>query len=115
MKIMAGLDDSFNGEAFLKQGATVGYLSQGQLDPNLTVKENIELGVQPIRDLLKEFDAVSEAFGEEDADFDKLLERQARLRIGSMPATPGTWIASSISPWTPARSSWRWVWRPLRR
>ena len=81
MKIMAGLDDSFNGEAFLKQGATVGYLSQEpELDPNLTVKENIELGVQPIRDLLKEFDAVNEAFGDEDADFDKLLERQARLQ-----------------------------------
>ena len=81
MKIMAGLDDSFNGEAFLKQGATVGYLSQEpELDPNLTVKENIELGVQPIRDLLKDFDAVNEAFGDEDADFDKLMDRQAKLQ-----------------------------------
>ena len=81
MKIMAGLDDSFNGDAFLKQGATVGYLSQEpELDASLTVKENIELGVQPIRDLLKEFDAVNEAFGDEDADFDKLLERQAKLQ-----------------------------------
>ena len=81
MKIMAGLDDSFNGDAFLKQGATVGYLSQEpELDASLTVKENIELGVQPIRDLLKDFDAVNEAFGDEDADFDKLLERQAKLQ-----------------------------------
>jgi len=81
MKIMAGLDDSFLGEAFLKQGATVGYLSQEpELDASLTVKENIELGVQPIRDLLTEFDAVNEAFGDEDADFDKLMDRQAKLQ-----------------------------------
>jgi ATP-binding cassette ChvD family protein len=81
MKIMAGLDDAFLGEAFLKPGATVGYLSQEpELDANLTVKENIELGVQPIRDLLREFDAVNEAFGDEDADFDKLMDRQAKLQ-----------------------------------
>ena len=81
MKIMAGLDDAFLGEAFLKAGATVGYLSQEpELDINLTVKENIELGVQPIRDLLIEFDKVNEAFGDEDADFDKLMDRQAKLQ-----------------------------------
>lgn len=81
MKIMAGLDDAFLGEAFLKPGATVGYLSQEpELDINLTVKENIELGVQPIRDLLIEFDKVNEAFGDEDADFDKLMDRQAKLQ-----------------------------------
>jgi energy-dependent translational throttle protein EttA len=81
MKIMAGLDDAFLGEAFLKPGATVGYLSQEpELDQNLTVKENIELGVQPIRDLLIEFDKVNEAFGDEDADFDKLMDKQAQLQ-----------------------------------
>jgi ATP-binding cassette ChvD family protein len=81
MKIMAGLDDTYLGEAFLKAGATVGYLSQEpELDDSLTVKENIELGVQPIRDLLNEFDAVNEAFGDEDADFDKLMDKQAKLQ-----------------------------------
>jgi sulfate-transporting ATPase len=81
MKIMAGLDDAFLGEAFLKVGATVGYLSQEpELDETLTVKGNIELGVQPIRDLLIEFDKVNDAFGDEDADFDKLMDRQSKLQ-----------------------------------
>jgi len=81
MKIMAGMDDAFNGEAFRRPGSTVGYLPQEpHLDDSLNVRENIELGVKPIRDLLVEYDKVNEAFGDEDADFDKLMKRQERLQ-----------------------------------
>ncbi len=81
MKIMAGLDEAFNGEAFRRPGSTVGYLPQEpQLNDSLNVRENIELGVKPIRDLLLEYDRVNEAFGDEDADFDKLMKKQERLQ-----------------------------------
>jgi sulfate-transporting ATPase len=62
-------------------GYTVGYLSQEpQLDPNKTVKEIVQEGVQEVMDLLKEFDQINEAFGDADADFDKLLARQAEVQ-----------------------------------
>jgi ATP-binding cassette ChvD family protein len=81
MKIMAGLDDEFNGETILKQGATVGYLPQEpELDESLTVRGNIELGMAEIKTLIDEYEKVNEAFGDEDADFDKLCERQAVLQ-----------------------------------
>ncbi len=81
MKIMAGLDDDYNGETILKGGATVGYLSQEpELDPALTVRENIELGLKHWRDLLADYDRVSEGFGDPDADFDKLIADQSRLQ-----------------------------------
>jgi ATP-binding cassette ChvD family protein len=81
MRIMAGLDDDFGGQVILKPGATRGYLAQEpQLDETLTVRENIELGLAVWRTLLRDYEAVSEAFGDEDADFDKLIEKQARLQ-----------------------------------
>jgi ATP-binding cassette ChvD family protein len=81
MKIMAGLDEGTNGTTWLKPGARVGYLSQEpELDEKLNVRENIELGVGAIRALLKRFDEVSEAFGDPDADFDKLCTEQASLQ-----------------------------------
>ena len=81
MKIMAGLDDVYNGETILKQGASVGYLPQEtELDENLTVRGNIEQGMAEIKALLDEYEKVNEAFGDEDADFDKLCERQAVLQ-----------------------------------
>ena len=81
LKIMAGLDEGTNGTTWLKPGARVGYLPQEpQLDENLSVRENIELGVGEIRALLKRFDEVSEAFGDPDADFDKLCAEQATLQ-----------------------------------
>jgi ATPase subunit of ABC transporter with duplicated ATPase domains len=51
-----------------------------KLDPTKTVREVVEEGVQEIVDLLKEFDQINEAFGDEDADFDKLLERQGEVQ-----------------------------------
>ncbi|MAY79288.1 MAG: energy-dependent translational throttle protein EttA [Deltaproteobacteria bacterium] len=81
LRIMAGLDEATNGTTWLKSGARVGYLPQEpNLDPDLTVRENIEKGVGEIRDLLKRFEEVSEAFGDPDADFDKLCTEQAALQ-----------------------------------
>jgi ATP-binding cassette ChvD family protein len=81
LKIIAGLDKSYNGEVVFSPGYTVGYLSQEpQLDPNKTVKEIVQEGMQEVMDLLKEFDQINEAFGDADADFDKLLARQAEVQ-----------------------------------
>ena len=81
LKIMAGLNEPSNGTTWVKPGARVGYLPQEpQLDQNLTVRENIELGMAEVRGLLKRFDEVSEAFGDPDADFDKLCTEQAELQ-----------------------------------
>ena len=81
LKIMAGLSEPTNGRTWVKPGARVGYLPQEpQLDESLTVRENIELGMAEVRSLLKRFDEVSEAFGDPDADFDKLCEEQERLQ-----------------------------------
>jgi len=81
LKIMAGLAEPSNGDTWVKPGARVGYLSQEpKLDETLNVRENIELGMGEVRALLKRFDEVSEAFGDPDADFDKLCEEQARLQ-----------------------------------
>ncbi|NLD93223.1 MAG: energy-dependent translational throttle protein EttA [Fibrobacter sp.] len=83
MKIMAGIDSDFQGEAWLEAGRTVGYLSQEpMLDESLDVKGNVELAVKSTRDLLNEFDEVSNKFAEpmSDDEMDKLLERQAKLQ-----------------------------------
>ena len=81
LRIMAGLDQDFHGEAGLGDGFTVGYLPQEpKLDENKTVRENVEDGVREIRDLLKRFEEVSNAFGEPDADYEKLGEEQGRLQ-----------------------------------
>lgn len=81
LKIIAGLDKSYNGEVVFSPGYTVGYLSQEpQLDSDKTVKEIVQEGVQEVMDLLKEFDQINEAFGDADADFDKLLARQAEVQ-----------------------------------
>lgn len=81
LKIMAGLDTDVEGEAFLGDGFTVGYLAQEpQLDPTKTVRENVEEGVAATRDLLRQYDEVSAAYAEPDADFEKLADRQAKLQ-----------------------------------
>ena len=80
-KIFAGIDHDYTGETSLAPGYSVGYLEQEpQLDDNKTVKEVVSEGVKEITDLLAEFDKVNEAFGDADADFDKLCTRQAELQ-----------------------------------
>lgn len=80
-KILAGVDTEFTGETHLEKGYTLGYLEQKpQLEAGKTVKEIVMEGVKPITDLLAEFDKVNEAFGDPDADYDKLGARQAELQ-----------------------------------
>lgn len=83
MKIMAGIDTEFQGEAWIEKGRTVGYLPQEpQLEPTLDVRGNVERAVAPIRRLLEEFESVSARFAEPMTDdaMEKLLERQAALQ-----------------------------------
>lgn len=81
LKIIAGIDKNYDGEVVFSPGYTVGYLEQDpKLDPEKTVRECVQEGVQPIMDMLAEYDAINAAFAEPDADFDKLLARQAELQ-----------------------------------
>jgi energy-dependent translational throttle protein EttA len=81
LKIMAGVDDGFQGEARLTPGFSVGYLSQEpQLDEAKDVYGNVADGLGEARDLLVRFNEVCAAMGEPDADFDKLLDEQADLQ-----------------------------------
>ncbi|HVJ81041.1 MAG TPA: energy-dependent translational throttle protein EttA [Planctomycetia bacterium] len=81
LRIMAGEDTEYDGEAMLMKGYTVGYLSQEpHLDPKLDVLGNVMLAVQPIRDLLARYEEVNAKFAEEGADFDALLAEQAKLQ-----------------------------------
>ncbi len=81
LRVIAGVDKDIQGEVVFSPGYTVGMLEQEpKLDPSKTVKEVVEEGVQEIVDLLREFDEINEAFGDENADFDKLLERQGTVQ-----------------------------------
>lgn len=81
LKILAGVDTDFTGETSVSPGYTIGYLEQEpQLEAGKTVKEIVSEGVKEITDLLAEFDAVNEAFGEPDADIEKLCEKQAAIQ-----------------------------------
>ncbi len=81
LRIIAGLDKNINGDVVFSPGYSVGMLEQEpQLDPTKTVREIVEEGAQETVNLLKEFDAINEAFGEPDADFDKLLDRQGTVQ-----------------------------------
>ena len=81
LKIIAGIDKNYQGEVVFSPGYSVGYLEQDpQLDPTKTVRECVQEGVQPIMDMLREYDEINMAFAEPDADFDKLLARQAELQ-----------------------------------
>src|ERR1700758_370811 len=83
LRIMAGVDHDFQGEAWAAEGTRIGYLPQEpQLDPSLDVRGNVELAVAPQRALLKEFEEISMLFAEpmDDAAMDKLLARQGRVQ-----------------------------------
>lgn len=81
LKIIAGIEKEYQGEVVWSPGYSVGYLEQDpKLDPEKTVREIVQEGVQPIMDMLKEYDDINMAFAEPDADFDKLLARQAELQ-----------------------------------
>ena len=86
LKIIAGIDKQYQGEVVFSPGYSVGYLEQDpKLDPDKTVIEVVREGVQPIMDLLAEFDKVNEAFGDPDVlddpdKMDALIARQAELQ-----------------------------------
>ncbi len=81
LRIMAGVDKEFNGQAVLSPGYTVGYLEQEpRLDDAKTVRQIVEEGVQETVDLLAEFNGITDKFSEPDADFEKLCDRQAELQ-----------------------------------
>ncbi|HEX8410469.1 MAG TPA: energy-dependent translational throttle protein EttA [Thermoanaerobaculia bacterium] len=81
LRILSGEDKDHLGETVLSPGYTVGILHQEpQLDETRTVREIVEQGVQPVLDLLKEFDDINNAFGDPDADMDKLMERQGKVQ-----------------------------------
>jgi sulfate-transporting ATPase len=80
LKIMAGVDTDFAGEARPQPGIKVGYLAQEpQLDPNQTVRQAVEQGVGEVLQAQAELDKVYAAYAEEGADFDKLAAEQQRL------------------------------------
>ena len=83
MKIMAGRDKEFVGEAWAGEGIRVGYLEQEpQLDPTKTVKENVMDGVRPVADMMERFNAISTMMADppEDADFDALMAEMGELQ-----------------------------------
>ena len=83
LKIIAGIDTSYQGEVVFSPGYTVGYLEQDpKLDPEKTVKEVVQEGVQPVLDLLAEYEEVNMKFGDPEVldDPDKMDARQAELQ-----------------------------------
>ena len=83
MKIMAGMDTEFTGEAWPGEHIRVGYLAQEpELDPNKTVRENVMDGVRPVADLVDRLNEISMIMGDppEDADFDALMEEMGALQ-----------------------------------
>ena len=80
LRIMAGIDKEIEGEAIPLKGINIGYLPQEpQLDPNKTVRGNIEEAVAGIKESLAKLDAVYAAYADPDADFDALAAEQAKL------------------------------------
>jgi len=95
LRIMAGVDTDIIGEATPMPGLHIGYLPQEpQLDPALTVREEVESGMGEVMQAQEKLEAVYAAYAEEDADFDKLAEEQARLE--AIIAAAGTDLASQL-------------------
>jgi ATP-binding cassette ChvD family protein len=81
LRIMAGVDTDFQGEAWAHKGTRVGYLPQEpQLDATKDVRGNVEEALKDQRRMLDRFNEISAAFAEEDADFEKLMDEQARVQ-----------------------------------
>ena len=81
LRIMAGVDQDYIGETMLSKGYSVGLLEQEPvLDASKTVREVIQEAVQPLVDLMENYNAINAKFSEPDADFDILIAAQARLQ-----------------------------------
>jgi sulfate-transporting ATPase len=80
LRIMAGVDSDIEGDAIPMPGISIGYLPQEpQLDPDKTVRETVEEALTEVTAARARLDAIYAAYGEPDADFDKLAEEQAKL------------------------------------
>ena len=118
MKIMAGIDKDYDGEARLAEGYTVGYLEQEpKLDPNKNVFENVMEAVDRSRAVLRRFEEINARLGEplSDADMEKLLaeqatvqdeidaknlwdlDRQVEIAMDAMNLPPGDWGVTNLS------------------
>jgi sulfate-transporting ATPase len=118
MKIMAGIDKEFSGEAWAGDGVTVGYLAQEpELDPAKTVRENVMDGVRPVADMLERFNAISAEMAApgDDTDFDALmaemgelqeridavdgwtLDNQLEIAMDALRCPPGDWPVTNLS------------------
>jgi ATP-binding cassette ChvD family protein len=116
IKIMAGIDTDFTGEAWPGENITVGYLEQEpQLDPTKTVLENVKDGARETANLVERFNEVSALMGEPDADFDKLgeemselqekidavdgwtLDNQLEIAMEALRCPPGDWPVDNLS------------------
>ena len=83
LRILAGVDKDFNGETHISSGYTIGFLEQEpQLDESKTVRQIVEEGAQELVDLLKEYEAINEKFGEpmDDDEMNKLIEKQGEVQ-----------------------------------
>lgn len=81
LRIIAGLDEHYDGNITSQSGVTFGYLPQEpELEPGRTVREIVEQGVHELVSLVKEFEQISEQFADPDADFDALIARQGVLQ-----------------------------------
>lgn len=95
LRIMAGLDKDIIGEATPMPGLHIGYLPQEpQLDPELTVRQEVESGMGEVMQAQEKLEAVYAAYADENADFDKLAEEQARLE--AIIAAAGNDLASQL-------------------
>jgi ATP-binding cassette ChvD family protein len=116
IKIMAGLDTDYTGEAWPGEHITVGYLEQEpQLDNTKTVLENVKMGARETADLVDRFNAIALEMAEEDADFEKLgdemsdlqgkidavdgwtLDNQLEIAMEALRCPPGDWPVANLS------------------
>jgi ATP-binding cassette ChvD family protein len=98
MKIMAGIDQDFSGEAWPGENITVGYLAQEpELDPNKSVLENVKDGARATADMVDRFNAISAEMGDpkDDTDFDALMEEMGDLQ-GKIDAVDGWTLDSQL-------------------
>ena len=102
LKIIAGLDDEYVGQITKNKDVTFGYLSQEpELDPDKTVREIVEEGAASTVQLLRDYNAISEKFAEPDADYEVLMEQQAKLQEKIDAMAHGTSTRSSTWRWKP--------------
>ena len=116
IKIMAGIEKDFTGEAWAAEGARVGYLEQEpQLNPTKTVHENVMEGLSEIKAMVDRFNEISAAMAEPDADFDALmtemgelqekidaadgwgLDRTIEMAMNALRCPPGDWPVTDLS------------------